>query len=332
MKYKFLYPLLFLACNLVMPACTDSDDENGGNDNPPAGALPSDEFVLNTLPAEPYAEDAIRLVAETSDAPFYSLELMGDGYYLLAAYNSYANPSYAGEAGQAHAKRALHKNRTAVRTRSTRDENGTITTPDGLVYGRYTKIGDKKYRLSDGVEIALQNASGSNGSVVYKDSDGRISTVYVDVFKSAVTGATESICRAWECNSFEMWIYWNRKYLAHGKQVYKEGKVDSYFKAVGNYVEKDEFMDSDDEYCYKIVFTPENTYICFFLDGEVNVTWWKWTDEAQGTLYWYDAYDDGHCTVRFAGNQMRVYEDYTENEEGEDLRLVAVSTLTVLAE
>lgn len=226
MKYRILYPLLLLAGSFLLPACSD-DDEIGGSDTPPEGALPSEEFTPNTLPAEPYAEDAIRIVAEDKDAPFYSLELMGDGYYLLT-FEPYNYPAYAGEAGPAKGERALLKGRTAIRTRSTRDENGTLTSLEaGLQYGRFTKLGNKKYGLSNGTEIDLQSATGSNGAVTYKGFDGRISTVYVNVFRPIENDATESICHTWECNNFELWLYLNGLYIAHGKQVFSNGMVHS---------------------------------------------------------------------------------------------------------
>ena len=91
-KFKIVCPLLFIALGIVMPACTDSDDEIGGNDTPPAGALPSAGFEPNNLPDEPYAEDAVLIVAEERYAPFHTLELMPDGSYLLT-YNSYVHTS-----------------------------------------------------------------------------------------------------------------------------------------------------------------------------------------------------------------------------------------------
>lgn len=344
MKYRILYSLLLLAGSFLLPACTDSDDEAGGSDTPPAGALPAEEFTLNTLPAEPYAEDAIRIVAADPNAQFNSLELMGDGYYLLT-FDPIGYPASADEAGLAKGKRALPNGRTAIRTRGTRDENGTLTSlEDGLQYGRFTKLGNKKYGLNDGAEIDLQEATGSNGTVTYKSSDGRISTVYVHVFRPTENDATESICHTWEANEDELWLYLNGLYVAHGKQVFSNDMVHSSYKAVPGFdFTKDEFFDSfansDDEYCYKVVFTnnSENgnggTYICFYLDGDWQVTCWNWKDESKGTLHWYDPDDDpdkeeGYVTVRFAGNQMRVYEDYSFDEDGEGWRLVAVSTMT----
>ncbi len=336
MKYRILYSLLLLAGSFLLPACTDSDDEAGGSDTPPAGALPAEEFTLNTLPAEPYAEDAIRIVAADPNAQFNSLELMGDGYYLLT-FDPIGYPASADEAGPGKGKRSLPNGRTAIRTRGTRDENGTILLPNGE-YGRFTKLGDKKYGLSDGSEIDMQSASGSNGTVTYKNQVGMISTVYVDVSEPIVTDATESLCRAWEHNSYELWAYWNGTYIAHGKQTLNNGKVNTEFKAIGEDllgISQDNFLPADEYYCYKVVFSKAGTYICFYLGGLVNIKRWSWKDEEQGTLYFNHSMDDftyvgdEYCTIRFAGNQMRFYEDYSDNEDEEDSRrIVAVTTLT----
>lgn len=67
-----------------------------------------------------------------------------------------------------------------------------------------------------------------------------------------------------------------------------------------------------------------------------DVSLWQWTDEEQGTLHYEDVagsddYDDewdGYVTIRFAGRQMRVYEDYTEVDEDGTGRIVMVTTLT----
>ena len=111
-KFKIVCPLLFIALGIVMPACTDSDDEIGGNDTPPAGALPSAGFEPNNLPDEPYAEDAVLIVAEERYAPFHTLELMPDGSYLLT-YNSYVHTSSVRVAANAGGSFSVYKNRKA---------------------------------------------------------------------------------------------------------------------------------------------------------------------------------------------------------------------------
>ena len=337
MKFKHLF-YLFASLSIVMSACSDSDDGISGNDTPPEGALPSAEFKPNNLPAEPYAEDAIRIVAEDEyNAPFYSLELMPDGYYLLVTNHTYNYYSPAVKvAAKADGKFAIYKKHKAgsMRMRGTTDENGTITLSDGSEYGKFTKIGDKKYRLSNGVEVDLLNTSGSDKRISYKKSYGVISNVYVNVSEPVSDEITNSLCRTWNVNSIEMWFYWNRKYVARIKQTIKDGKGETSVSTISG-IDEDEFYSEDDEICYKVVFTSRGTYICFYLNGEVDVSLWKWEDKEQGTMYYnrseYD-YDDiasnGYVTARFAGNQMRIYEDYTDKEDDISVRMVIVNTFT----
>ena len=342
MKFKIIYSILFVFSGVVMPACSDSDDEISGNDTPPAGALPSAEFEPNSLPDEPYAEDAIRIVAEEEYAPFYALELMPDGNYLLTyyrPYNVYAPSVHV--AANADGNFSIYKSRKAkaVRAGGVTDENGTVMLPDGSEYGKFTKLGNKRYRLGGGIEVDLQDATGSDRTISYRNYDGTVSRVYVSVSQPVAGRATKSLCRTWDYNSFEMWAYWNGKYVAHGKQTVNDGEVDTYFKAIGGDIlgiSREDFLDEDGEQCRKVIFTSVGTYICFYLDGDVEVALWSWTDEAQGTLHYEDSmanedYDDewdGYVTVRFAGRQMRIYEDYTYWEDDVSTRVVAVNTLT----
>ena len=88
MKYNLLHIAAGMALCLGMLSCT-SDEENAPSTSIPDGALPSETFVPNRLADEPYAEEAILVKVEDYDAPFYSLELMGDGHYLLSPERDY---------------------------------------------------------------------------------------------------------------------------------------------------------------------------------------------------------------------------------------------------
>lgn len=340
MKIKFLYHIFFVVSLLIMAACTESDDdsENGnGNNNVPIGALPSAEFNPNNLPDEPYAEDAIRIEALDDQAPFYAIELMSDGHYLLSTVRPYYNASAVHVTARADGSVFICKSRqnNTVKTRGTDSEDGTIALPNDEFYGKFTKIGDKRYLLSNGVEIDLMNLTGSNKEIQYKSKDGWISHVYVNVSEPISEDLTKrSLCRTWNMNSEDGWVYWCNKYVAHWKQTFNNGKVDTYFQKIEDDmfdVTAKDFVDEDD-CCYKIIFTSVGTYMCFYLNGDIEVARWNWVNKEKGTLYYDhsmiddDIEGDGYVTIRFAGNQMRVYEDYTEQED--NLRLVIVSTLT----
>lgn len=175
MKFRHLF-YLFASLSMVLSAC-ESDDETSGNNEPPEVALPSAEFRPNSLTGA-YAEDAIRIEAEDRyNAPFSSIELMQDGYYLFTSYNMYNGyTSSACAAAGIGDNSNINNGHKVIHTRSTTDENGTISFNDSQ-YGKFTKLGDKKYRLSNGIEIDLQDAA----KVRLKYPDGTVRTVYASV-------------------------------------------------------------------------------------------------------------------------------------------------------
>ncbi len=339
MKYR---TFLFVILSLLMTSCTDrlenmfEDGKITGNDAPPADALPSDKFTLGNPGEEPFAEDVIKVVAKETTDGFHSLELMADGHYLL--YQSRPSNSYR-----------------SVRTRSSADENGMVEYPDGGQYGRFEKLDNKEYRLSNGITVDLKDATGTNQRIQLVDDIGRTSNVYVNTESPVDIGnGMKSLCRTWNLNSIEMWAYYNGLYIFHLKQSIVDGELNTYAKILGDDIldfEQDDYVEEETTMCEKVVFTSSKTYICFYMDGTSMLSSWEWVDEEQGILrYIHDEYEDmdaigdGRVTVRFAGNQMRIYEDYTEtdgddyyyeddyyddDEDDEDsIRLVIVNTLT----
>lgn len=322
-----------------MSSCS-SDDENSGNNSLPEGALPSAEFTTNNLPDEPYAEDAVKITTNENDAPFYSLELMADGHYLLCTTRpSDNNVNKISVKKESDGSFNIHKSSKAMRTRSVTDDNGTTDLGYGMIYGTFTHLGGKIYRLSDGCEVDLSKLTGADKKITYKNSDGTVSNVYVSVSEPISDNATYSLCRAWNLNSLELWGFVNDIYIVHAKQTLLDnGNVERYFKAAQSKlldIEEDDFLDPDDEICYKIIFTRNGTYICFYRDGTSDVSFWEWSYRSQGIIHTWDEVhysweerDDLFHTVRFAGKQMRIYSDVTDSEDGNTSRLVEVVTLT----
>lgn len=340
MKVKNLFYLFVSTC-LVLSSCS-SDDDNNGNNSLPEGALPSAEFKTNNLPDEPYAEDAVKIVTTENDAPFYSLELLADGHYLLCTTRpSDNNTNKISVKKESNGSFSIHKSREArtMHTRSVADDSGTTNLGNGMIYGSFTNPGGKIYRLSDGSEVDLSELTGADKKVTYKNPDGSVSNVYVSVSNPVSDNAARSLCRAWNLNSIELWGFVNNVYIVHAKQTLLDnGKVERYFKASQSKlldIEEDDFLDPDDEMCYKIIFSQNGTYICFYRDGTSDVMNWEWTDKSQGTIhtweevhYSWEEFDELFSTVRFAGKQMRIYSDVTDSEAGNTTRLVEVVTLT----
>ncbi len=324
MKFRHLF-YLFASLSMVLSAC-ESDDETSGNNEPPEVVLPSAEFRPNSLTGA-YAEDAIRIEAEDRyNAPFSSIELMQDGYYLFTSYNMYNGyTSSACAAAGIGDNPDINNGHKVIYTRSTTDENGTISFNDSQ-YGKFTKLGDKKYRLSNGIEIDLQDAA----KVRLKYPDGTVRTVYASVIPPMQGDATRSLCRTWDYISHDVWCYWNGKYIARGQKKLENGQiVDSHFKVIGDMFEEEEIFD---DVAYRDVFTPTGIFIRFFVSEDVEINTWRWDNEQQGIICEYEPGKDDesseYWTVRFSGNEMRFYHDVRYSEDGENVRTVAVQTLT----
>lgn len=332
-SYFFQIAMCVVLC-MGMLACT-SDDEENASMQIPDGALPSGTLIPNSLPDEPYASDAISIkVVDGYDAPFTYLELLGDGHYLLSYYDYYYSQSrdVRGENAQSY---ILRKSTSA---NCQNPLSRVSQTNNGLEYGKYEVTGEKVYILENGYEVDLGEISNA-GTLRYRNPNGTTwSTVYVDATKTNPDEATRSLCHGWNLNSFECWIYLNNYYLAHGKQVISNGKCVNYFKVLGNDlfdISEEEYLGDESTVAYYVYFGTNGVYICYFLDGSIDFRNWRWRSAEEGIIEYYD-YDGsagftygGFASVRFAGSQMRIYEDYTEYDDACTARLIAVNTLTV---
>lgn len=343
MKRNFLYACLIALASVGFTAC--ESDENGeyGDEKIPEGALPTTEFTLGNLDDEQYAEDAIKVEVQSTlegNPEFSSIELFGDGHYLMSGANNNHAPQQT-----VKAKREVDGSVSIVKKRGTKrmatraNEDGTIIFDNGsYTYGTYTREQKGVYRFNNGALLDLRKLQEGSSEVVYTNSDGSKSTVYVNYNVDEKPLEMRSICRSWRMNSFETWHYINGAYMAHGKQWITNGVVShnvEFSSAAGKWdYDKDDVLDEDYEFCKRVIFSS-STYLCFYVDGTAEVSGWDWRDRSNGTLYYYDLFDqdntdkwDGYVTVRFKGSQMRVYEDYSESEGGMKFRMINVSTLT----
>lgn len=275
---------------------------------------------------------------------FTSIEFFGDGHYLITTPLAHLAPERTvSVAREADGSTAIFKKHATkhLKTRAT-DNNGTMDIDNGKYqYGTYTRVNAHTYRLSDNSVIEfLDDVKEGNGQVTYTSRDGTQSNVHVN-FATQDKSATpnRSLCRSWNCDSFEMWAYMNGAYMAHGKQWMENGRVHHNTKLSPSAkkwgIEEDDFFDPDTEYCYRMIFSPSGTYVCFYMDGDVEVACWEWSNQNDGIMHYWDPYDheaeddwSGDVTVRFKGKQMRIYEDYSETEEIMTIHTIVVNTLT----
>lgn len=343
MKRNFLYACLIALASVGFTAC--ESDENGeyGDEKIPEGALPTTEFTPGNFEDEPYAEDAIKVEVQSTfegNPEFSSIELFGDGHYLMSGARSNHAPQKTVKAKrEADGSVSVFKKRGTKRMATRANEDGTIIFDNGsYTYGTYTREQKGVYRFNNGALLDLRKLQEGSSEVVYTNSDGSKSTVYVNYNVDEKPLEMRSICRSWRMNSFETWHYFNGAYIAHGKQWIENGVVShnvEFSSAAGKWdYDKDDVLDEDSEFCKRIIFSS-STYLCFYVDGTAEVSGWDWRDRSNGTLYYYDLFDqdntdkwDGYVTVRFKGSQMRVYEDYTDSEGVMSSRMICVSTLT----
>lgn len=325
---KKIFPYLAIAlCAAILPACSDDDDENGGP-GPNGGS--TGEFQPSNLPAEPYADDAIKVVNADGSTPFYSLELMGDGYYLLTYSNSDYGYYSKATVSKANGGFIVHKNRKATNRVATRSgEDGTIYLDNGE-YGKFIDLGDKQYRLSNGDVVDLQGVTEDNPTIYYT-SGSKTTEVDVTVEPKLSDTVSTGICRAWNYDSFEVWAYVNGSEIYHGKQT-RNGDTASIDVYNNPYEYEDyEFFDDAEYLAYKVVFSGWGTYLTLFLDGYAELDYWKWDDMKAGTIYWADekGYEyDGLIQLQSKGSYLYCTEDYSETEGGMTARLVGVHTLS----
>ena len=345
MKRNFLYSCLIALASLGFVACDSDNDEQEAK--VPSGATPTEEFTFGDCEDEAHAEDAMKLNVESWDGyttqDFTSIEFFGDGHYLITTPLAHLAPertvSVTREADGSTAIFRKHGTKH-LKTRAT-DNNGNMDIDNGKYqYGTYTRVNDHTYRLSDNSVIEfLNDMEAGKGQVTYTSRVGTRSNVYVN-FATQDKSATpnRSLCRSWNCDSFEMWGYMNGAYMAHGKQWMENGRVYHNFKLSPSAkkwgIEEDDFFDPDAEYCHRMIFSPSGTYVCFYMDGDVDVACWEWRDQSNGIMHYWEPYDydeddwSGDVTVRFKGKQMRSYEDYSETEEIMTIHTIVVNTLT----
>ena len=338
MKRNFLYACLIALASVGFTAC--ESDENGeyGDEKIPEGALPTTEFTPGNFEDEPYAEDAIKVEVQSTlegNPEFSSIELFGDGHYLMSGARSNHAPQKTVKAKrEADGSVSVFKKRGTKRMATRANEDGTIIFDNGsYTYGTYTREQKGVYRFNNGALLDLRKLQEGSSEVVYTNSDGSKSTVYVSYNVDEKPLEMRSICRSWRMNSFETWHYLNGGYIAHGKQWITNGvvshNIDLSPAAQKWDYDKDDVLPAEDyEFCKRVIFSS-STYLCFYVDGTAEVSGWDWRDRSNGTLYYYDLFDqdntdkwDGYVTVRFKGSQMRVYEDYSEPEGGMKFRMI----------
>lgn len=290
MRRNILYSLIIAIASLGFVAC-DSDD-NEKQSQFPDGAKPSTEFTLGNNADEQYAKDAIKMDVKTwgdgkTDQEFSSIELFADGHFLITTPKAKkAQQQTVGVTRQADGSTAIFKKNGTERMKTRAvDAEGTIIIDNGLyIYGTYTRVKDGVYQLSNQTTIRIKdNGITGYATITYTNSYGVDITIVVDIdFQYKPDPAIRQLCRSWRMDSSETWLYANGVYFAYGKQwlnlgrVYQEVTLSPEGKQWD--FDEDDILDDKDDYCYRTIFSPCGTFVCFYMDGDVEIGRWEWKD------------------------------------------------------
>lgn len=348
---KSFISFLFALVAFGFTAC-DSDDNNG-QVRVPNGAKPSKEFKIGNCDKEEYADDAIKLNVKSWGnggiaQEFASIELFADGHFLITSTKAATMPkSKVGVTRTADGSTMFKKNSgKPLQTRAT-DASGTIIIDNGLyTYGTYTRVKEGVYQLSNNTKIEIKDGSLTGyTTVTYTNSLGKPITITVTIdVTNKQDDIVRHICRSWRMDSAENWLLAGDVTIGYGKQWLDNGRVmqQTTLTQEGKNMgfDKDDLVDDDDDYCYRVIFSPCGTFVCFYIDGDVEIGTWEWTDTNNGVLRcwetfdWDDDDDDdddddfADMTVRFEGKQMRIYSDFMDKEDNIIFRTLSVATFS----
>lgn len=345
---KTLFSFLIALVAFGFTAC-DSDDNNGQL-GVPDSAKPSKEFKVGNCDKEKNADDAIKLNVKSwgnTNQEFASIELFADGHFLITSPKAGKLPKSKMSVTRAADGSTMFKKSGGqpLKTRAV-DASGTIVIDGGLyIYGTYTRVKEGVYQLSNNTVIEIKDGKlTGTATVTYTNSLGVSITITVTIDTTTKQDdPLRHICRSWRMDSAENWLLAGDVMIGYGKQWLEKGHVMQQTtltpEGKGMGFDEDDLIDDKDDYCYRVIFSPCGTFVCFYVDGDVEIGTWEWTDPYNGVLRcwetsdWDDDDDDddddfADMTVRFDGKQMRIYGDFMDTEDGVLFRTLSVATFS----
>jgi len=342
--------LLLVGCAFLTSCGEDTlTDLIMGGQKLPAGATPAEEFKPGNAAPEAQASHAALFTIDDAQCPYESVEFFGDGNFLLMPRGYYyqlppqqAPAKLTRRADGSVAVQALNLRRSpATRDGEPTCQSGTYTvSPEGNYVLTYTDDNGTAQ------EAGLNLNENDTYQLTYPDGN-RVSTVYCDKQPAPAqqSAATSNFCRTWKTLYWDFWLVYKKKARLHvnynAETELYSGDYDD-----DDYADDEEGFDFEDEdsgmMAYKVTFSPNGTYVCYFRNNNnpctdyVDVRKWSWEDPAQGTIHWNADNGDesgmsrGFATVRFAGDMMRIYEQYSDNQSGLSCDMYIVNTFSAL--
>ena len=251
----------------------------------PDAAKPSKEFTPGNAADEEYAAHAVKYAISDNESPYESVELFGDGTYLIV--------------------------KTGAVQGMTRAEN------EYFIEGGYVMKEEGHYTLEDFGTLKVEEKEGEYNLTFDNTYGNRISTVFASKEPVLTDEMTESLCRTWDVSGIDQWMYLGALKLAEISYI---GGTNPHYEGAGiSEIDEETLEDLVGETCCKVIFSPSGTYYCTYNNGTVLYSTWTWVNKEQGTLF-YDwkkgENEEGYVTVRFDGDKCNIYEDYTIDLSG----------------
>ena len=290
----------------------DYGEQGGGETAPPAGdedfdmSAPSDLLPVADL----YPEISGKYQVSNTESGISSIEMMGNGHYLLRKA-----PTYYSKKMNAAKKEALTKGIY---------HDTSIETED-LIYGCFTKLSDMQYEL-DGfgtLQVARRDAQNVVVDIVLTDYTGTSIELNVNLEETVgelMTGNTALLCgRFWQLVKDQCTVWVNDKLGFNGIYYAEEDRVSVLVNDI--MASPDYFFDFGDETTMEAFFSPFGTAVFFNRDGSAGVSLWRWGNESEGTIYMYDVYEGteegGNSQLAFSEDRMTITSSYSYNGQSE---------------
>ena len=251
----------------------------------PDAAKPSKELTLGNAADEEFASHAVKYIISDSESPYESVELFGDGTYIIAK-----------------------KGASAGMTRA-EDEY--------LIMGGYVMDEEGNYSLYDFGTLKVEEDKDKFNLTFDNTYGNRISTVFAQKSPVLTDDVTKSLCRTWDVSGIDQWMYLGVMKLIDFSYI---GGENPRYEGTGiDQLEEEVIEEAIAKTCCKVIFSASGTYCCFYNSGDILFSTWKWVNQEQGTLF-YDwekgENEEGYVTVRFSGDTCNIYEDYTIDISG----------------
>ena len=225
----------------------------------------------------------------SAGSPYESIELGASGNYVVVLNGG-------GYAASAAVMRSGHPVEGASLFADRKPQSRAQT--GNWVYGTFKDLGEGRYELEDFGTIELVYGDGGRVTGIEVDSD-RYGSASLTVEKGpevADDALTDALCRTWTVESIRE-VMTN---LATG-----EKSDETIAPAENPDAPKEMFM------------SKSGTYLIFYTDGSIDLGYWKWRDQKDGTIYYAwegdDWYEENFATFTFSGEKLTTYEIYEED-------------------